>query len=904
MLASLPTFNQTDVGLTQPISLTFNQPMDHASSEAAFHLTGAGSDIAGQFRWTPNSTELGFYPSQNLPYGADMQATIDGAAQSAGGGATLGAPYTVFFSTVKSPAILSTDPPDGAQAADAGNGFRIFFASPMDLDTLEPNIDIVPKPTQVYTYWSDYNLSFYVGWDLRPSTDYVVTLGAGMRDPYGTAVPEGRTISFRTAPRPPEVFFNTRGPVGTYNAYADTALYISSLNLSQVQLSLYRLSLNQFAALTGPNSYDAGQKYSPAQADLVRDWSVSLENPLNERILTKVPVASEAGGALPPGIYYLRMHAPAIQTDQNQILVVSGANLTLKLAFDEALVWATDLNSGQPLPNLPVTLYDQNFQKLADGQTDADGLVSVTLPARPDLWTQVYVVSQSGQGPTGFAATVSDWSGGVDPWDFGLNGDYYPHDLRAYVYTDRPIYRPGQAVFFKAALRHEDDARFSLPDVGPVDVVITNDQGEQVYSDTFTLDDFGALSGQFQLAPEASLGYYSLLVSHGDRTFGSVSFSVAEYRKPEFQVAVASAVTQTVQGTTIPVTVDASFFFGGPVSNAAVHWSVLSADYVFQYSGPGYYDFYDFDWSANQAGPVYGTFGRLISEKDGQTDAQGHASLNVPADLSDSSLSQLYTIEATVTDINGQQVSGRVEVVVHQGRFYIGVRPEQYVGEAGKALNVNLLTVDWESNPAPNQALHVVYNDHQWNCAQEQDPDTGANVWTCHVKDTPISSQDVTTDAQGQATGTFTPPKGGVYQVKVTGADADGHTITSSTIVWVASGDFISWRQDNNDRVNLVTDRKSYRPGDTAEILIPSPFQGEATALVTVERGRIRSHQVLKLTSNSTIFRLPITPDFAPDVFVSVVIIKGVDANNPPPASRSARSSSPSAPSSSSSPSS
>src|SRR6185503_1075524 len=127
----------------------------------------------------------------------------------------------------------------------------------------EPAIDIEPKPTQVYTYWSDYNLSFYLGWDLKPSTDYVVTLGAGMRDPYGNAIPEGQTVSFRTAPRPPEVFFNARGSVGTYNAYADTVLYISSLNVDQVQLSLYRLSLETFAALTGPNSYDANQNYHP-----------------------------------------------------------------------------------------------------------------------------------------------------------------------------------------------------------------------------------------------------------------------------------------------------------------------------------------------------------------------------------------------------------------------------------------------------------------------------------------------------------------------------------------------------------------------------------------------------------------------------------------------------------------
>jgi uncharacterized protein YfaS (alpha-2-macroglobulin family) len=884
VVSSIPAFNATDFVLTDPISITFNQPMDHASIQSSFHLQpgGGGADIAGQIKWSGDDLTMGFYPSQKLPLGAKLQATLDASAKTAGG-ATLGAAYTVLFDTVKSPAIVSTDPAAGDQSADSRSGFRIFFSSPMDVSTLEGNIDIQPKPTQVYTSWSDSDMSFFLGWDLRPSTDYAVTLSTGMKDPYGNAIPQGRTVKFHTAALPPEIFFNSQGPVGTYNAYSDTVLYVTSLNLDQAIFNLYKLSLDQFAALTGPNNYDANQKFNPSSADQVRHWSTSIQKSLNQQVLTRVPVAGDQGGALPPGLYYLRMVAAGLPGNQNQLLVVSGVNLTLKLALKEALVWATDLNSGQPAANLPVTLYDENFKQLSDGQTDSKGLLQVKLPDRPDLWTQVYAVTQGGSGPTSFSVGLSDWSTGIDPWDFGLNGDYYPHNTRAYVYTDRPIYRPGQVVYFKGALRSEDDARFSLPAADPLSVSITNDQGQQVYSDTFTTNSFGTLAGQFQLAPQASLGFYNLTLARGDQQFGNVSFSVAQYKKPDFQVQVASPVSETVQGTTIPVTVDASFFFGGPVSNANVHWSVLSADFVFPYTGQGYYDFYDFDWSANQTGPVYGTFGRLISEKDGKTDAQGHASLDVPADLSSAKLSQLYTVEATVTDANGQQVSSRVQVTVHQGSFYIGVRPEQYVGEAGKPLNVNLLTVDWHSNPAPKQALHVVYNDHQWNCALEKDPDTGANAWTCNVKDTEISNQDVTTDDKGEATGTFTPPKGGIYQVKVSGTDANGHIVTSSTIVWVSSGDFITWRQDNNDRLNLVTDRKSYKPGDTAEILIPSPFQGAATALVTVERGRILTKEVLQLTGNSTIYELPITAPFAPDVFVSIVLVKGVDANNPAP---------------------
>src|SRR5579859_4726942 len=220
VVSSIPAFNATNFLLTDPISITFNQPMDHASIQSTFHLqpSGGGADIAGQIKWSVDDLTMGFYPAQNLPLEAKLQATLDAAAKTAGG-ATLGAAYTVLFDTVKHPAILSTSPADGDQSADSRSGFRISFASPMDVNTLEPAIDIQPKPTQVYTSWSDSDLSFFLGWDLKPSTDYVVTLGAGMKDPYGNPIPKGHTVKFHTAALPPEIFFNSQGEVGTYNAY-------------------------------------------------------------------------------------------------------------------------------------------------------------------------------------------------------------------------------------------------------------------------------------------------------------------------------------------------------------------------------------------------------------------------------------------------------------------------------------------------------------------------------------------------------------------------------------------------------------------------------------------------------------------------------------------------------------
>lgn len=891
-----PAFNATLVPLNEPISVTFNQPMDRIATQQAFALMGPDLlGLAGTFEWTPDSTALAFYPNQRLSYQTEYKVLVGPGAKAAAGAATLGVTFEANFYTVPPPAFFSTRPSDGEQGVDYGRGVHLYFASPMDVRSFQDRIAIVPTPTDVYTSWSSYDNSFYIGWNAKPSTDYQVTVAPGLTDVYGTAINEGRTISFRTRDAYPQAYFNSAGFIGTYSAYAaNTTLFVTTLNIDRIQVRLSRLSLEQFAAVTGPNSYNEIRSLGGSPGEVLREWEVDVENTLNDNILTRLPLASEGGGQLPPGVYALRVEAPELTEPMYQVILVSGANLTLKTATNEALVWATDLQSGQPLANYPISLYDRNFKLLASGNTDANGIYRSSLPVQETLWEGMYAVSQGGAGANSFAATVSNWSMGIDPWEFNVSGDFQPRRYTSYIYSDRPIYRPGQVVFFKGIVRNENDARFSLPALKEVQISLYNDQAEEVYNAVLPLSAQGTFSGQFQLSDSAGLGYYSINVSvpgetdaYGNRIYlGSLAFNVAAYRRPEFQVNVTSPLAEVAAGSTIPVNLDARFFFGAPVPNATVHWVVLSADAPFQYTGVGRYNFYDYDYSAEDArGPSFNSYGRVIMEKDGLTNAQGQATLEVPADLSDDNYSQRYTIEATVTDINGQRVSGRAEVLVHKGQFYVGIYPQDYVGVAGQPSSFDVIAVDWDSEPVANQKLHVVFNDHQWNCAQEVDPETDVSEWRCRVQDTLVAETDVTTDAQGRAVATFTAPKGGVYQAKVIGTDTTGAQVSASATIWVSDPNaYVLWRQTNTAKIELISDRQSYKPGDTAEILIPSPFQGEALALVTVERGSIMQTEVLRLRSNSTVYRLPITAAHAPDIFVSVVVVKGVDENNPVPA--------------------
>ena len=166
------------------------------------------------------------------------------------------------------------------------------------------------------------------------------------------------------------------------------------------------------------------------------------------------------------------------------------------------------------------------------------------------------------------------------------------------------------------------------------------------------------------------------------------------------------------------------------------------------------------------------------------------------------------------------------------------------------------------------QALTISFYQREWYTVREK-RDDGNFYWRSAYTDTLVATDHVTTDAKGQAVAKFTPKAGGSYRVVGEGKDAAGNTVRSATFLWVAGAGFVSWRLENNDRIELVADKKQYVPGETAEVLIPAPF-ANAEALLTIERGTIKEVRRLTLKGNSERVKIDLKPDYAPDVFVSV----------------------------------
>ena len=992
----VPTDGETDVRLDKDIEVRFNQPMDQASVEASFRLQEQDSEAAipGSFVWAEDGSGFLFDPDDSLEIATDYAVDFANPPLPVGGGAPLEGQMRWVFSTVPLPAIVSTDPFDGQTDAYPDGGFTIFFASPMNPDTLEDHISVEPEPFRVYdSYYSDYNNSYTLSFASEPSTQYTVTISPGMEDVYGNTIDQELVVNYTTAPYDPDVSLQVPGDVGFYNSEnPETQLFLTHRNVSEIDLSLYSVALEDFiGAATGEEYYNIAANIPTGVSNLLRRWTIPSVAPLdarryellnlgdttlecpgaleshlyvganaivvsqpdpvrarasapdgeilevlykdyalsviggpvcandmlwwevtlrdgssawvaegmdddstNERFLelrgqeqnTPVALTQADGDALIPGIYLLNATSPETEAIQQavreHVMIVANANLTLKLSVDSLLVWATEVNTGEVIANAPIQVYDRFENVVAEGTTDADGLLSVEIPRMEDLNGSIVAVLQT---ESQFGIGVSQWSDGIDAYYFGLNANYYPNEYQVYLYTERPIYRPDQPVYFRGVIRAQDDVTYTLPDMGTIPVRIVDDQFEVVYEEELPLTPYGTFSGTFQLAADAPLGSYRIVPQlPGEEpdsyySMGSIGFDVAEYRAPEFQVELTAQTPEVVQGDTINVDVDSTYFFGGSVANASVTYTVTANPYVFDYQGDGYYSFADFNSDADP-GEFYTPNGGVVTEGEGTTDANGHLLISFPADLQDATMSQTFTIEAVVVDESDQAVTGRTDVIVHQGLLYVGVQPEEYVATMGEETAINLIAVDWESQPIPDQPIDIEVVERRWSSVQEKD-ERRRTVWTYEVEEIPVTTGDVVTDANGEAVYRFTPPNGGIFKITATTRDEDGNEIKASNTVWVSSREYVSWRQQNSNRIDLVADAQDYQVGDTAEILITSPFQGTTEALVTVERGDVLTTDRITLENNSYVYSLPITEDFAPNVFVSVVIVKGVDETNP-----------------------
>lgn len=826
------------------IKLTFNQPMDRSSVQSNFSLRGNEGAVNGTFTWNADDTELTFAPERTLARGVGYTLNIGLEAKSDSGMA-LGETYGAVLRTYENFAVSATE-------ADF-RSVSFTFTAPLAKAEYKNLVTVTPSVSDLSVNVDEARLSLF---NLDPGARYSIELLPQISDQWGQSLGAPFRLEVETAPMSPSMYVT---PVISNTLFVrpdEPVLSARALNVQNTDLTVAPLSLQDFFTLQ--NSFELQQSYTPADAAV---YSQTFDLPPNRPNDVKLVLAQENTQLL-PGLYYVNITSPQIQKVQSESRIIyfvasSQVNLTFKLGATEALVWAVDLPSQTPIPGAPVTIYDDAGGVLASGTTDGNGLWQGPVGERDG---QVYAMLAS-PGEQNFGFAVNTWNIGINAWDFGYAQRVQaPHNV-IYMYTDRPIYRPGQTIYFRGVVRQAFNGRYELPSVTSVPIILNDSQGTQLANINAQLSPYGTFNGQFELSQDAVPGYYTFLNS-GLEFY--LTFQVAEYRKPEINLDLSFAADEIKRRDSAQANVRARYFFDAPAGNTRINWSLYGKPDHFHI--PGYQTgLIETDWLDPfrfPAGYDSRLLGRFLSEGSAPTSPDGILSINLTA-LPESDSPQILTLEVTAIDDSGLPVSARSEVTVHPADFYIGLRPDRWFGEARNEFGFEVYTVDWEQEPSGDKPLTAEFSQVRW---EKKVNENGYPSYTPVY--TPVSSSNLATGADGRARLSFVPPNAGTYMLEVSGEGA-----RSQVLVWVGGAGTAPWPELPNQRLELTSDKETYNDGDTARVFIPNPFPTNSLALVTVERGLISKAEVITLSGSGGEFSLPVTHDDAPNIYVSATVL-------------------------------
>lgn len=919
-------------GPNTKISVTFNEDIDRTSAQehiSLYEVDGSGSGVKSGLvqngyqvkgkkidlqgwkygtmvdednKMVTDKTTIIATPKTNLSFKHSYQLFVAAGVQGTEGDIGTESGSLVSFATVGDPEVVSGKYEYGS--------VHVVFTNPVETGSLLKGMVIDPpvvlektEEGETKDFWvadpySATNVNTYSY--LKPSTKYTVTINTQVKDRFGQHLKKPYTFSFTTDPVPSKVFIESKGEFGIFEKDKPPVYYINDVNVSAVTVNLVKLTLPQFLAM----HQDAGNQYggmAPTNPE------TGLESVEGVQTFTLKPKAKQdTWEAIPfdvaerqekkpdAGIYAMDVSAPEYKNSftqkrilDRQYFSMTNMSVTLKYSGDHTLVWVTDMQTGDPVNDAIISFVALDGKTHLTGKTGADGFFESAL-ALKDFETVAntgyptfYVTAEKGDD---FAFIASSWNQGIQSNMFDYYTDFRTTDsgkyrVDSFTYTERPLYKAGDTVFFKGIIRFRDwNGVSTIPGKDrTVSVTVSDPNGNQIAKIYLPFSEYGSFNGSFPLDKAASLGYYSVNVrilpdTELSSNYVSTGFQVLAYRKPEYFVEMTPAKLEYFNHDTVESDVSGSYYFGAAMAGAKVQWRAYLTDYYFNK-----YDYRDGWYSFNDDNTCYDHCeeqSNAVMDGQGKLDATGHLQIHVPVSIDAKKTSQVLSIEADLTDQNNQVVSNRTEVTIHKSSVYVGIRSDDYVVTPGTNATMSLLTLQPDGTAQPGQTVTVDLYARVWNTIRKKGID-GDYYYDNQPKDTFISSANVTTDQAGKGTVAVMIPKGGEYHVIAKSADASGRTAVTGTSVYAWSSSYVNWPHANNDRLEIVTDKPTYKVGDTAKLLVKSPFQGKGVkALVTVERENIITKKVIDVNSNALPIEIPIDSKLIPNAYVSVLIIK------------------------------
>jgi len=513
------------------------------------------------------------------------------------------------------------------------------------------------------------------------------------------------------------------------------------------------------------------------------------------------------------------------------------------------LYWVLDAVTREPVAGAMISLYRQG-SVLGTAITDNQGIASLT----PVVGSDMTVVT--------FAQDAVVISENFSALSWASRAANIKH---LFLYTDKPIYRPGQEVNLKGYYRLGYDGYYEVPAQQELVLKVYDSANQIIKEENLKTNAFGSVATNLNLNSTVPLGSYRACVE-----YQCAHFEVLNYSPAAFRIALNSEEDEFTLSEQPKINLKADYYFGVPVSGASVDYYLSSQYYYFDKYTDEYFNFNNLftDEQENNGKYYYGD--RYLHQGKTVLDDNGETVIDTKlasADLDAFTQSKIIILDTTVKNQSGRTIGAQKSFVLHAAPNYLGSKVEPSFAASGVPVALKVKSVDISGTPVSLGGIEASVYRVRWTADQRSSSDKGEYMPWKRTREL-IKTESLRTDESGNGTINLVITGEGEYEVdaKTKGSQAVG----SRSWFYLYGNGNVNVRSQGDTFLKIKAEKGELQPGDTGRVVMEIP-EGRAKALITIERGRVFSYKVIDIVGNLASYEFPVTLEYYPNVHLSVV---------------------------------
>lgn len=833
-------------------------------------------------------------PTQPLEKGTEYQLAIAPGLEPAGGNLATTEPITSTVITYGPLAfdgleLVGAGSPGGASGRFVNGLAQLNFNNGIVAKSAAEQITVTPairEGTRLVRAYDDDDFVSLNPWAFEPNQTYTITIGAELTDRFGQTLGEPVTVDYT----PGDLTADLWAPTGLniFPASQDLQINLSAVNLPDGSYKAAYKVVQPTELVNTDTAYPRSDR-SNLLPDASTWESFPLQSANNEIADIPVPLREKLGGNTGMLAYGITARTTTYEDDGQQrwrepdyygLVQLTNLGVFAQWFPQAGMVRVHHLADGSVVSGAVVEVYRSYVnqenppggspQPCATGTTNAAGMLRLEAPALQSCMAgaqafteppELLVVARAGED-WAFVRTLP-YSG---DYGYGIYSGWYGSQpqSRGTVFSDRFLYQPGETAWLTGSAYYLQSDSLRQDANTPYKIIATGPEGNDIDLGSQTTNEYGTFSLKWEIGPDQPLGYYTITAKADNGVELSGELRVAEFKPPNFQVDLTLDQEFATAGDSLQASVQSDYLFGAPVQGGEVNYYVTRqpTDVV-----PEGWDDFSFgpQWYWPEERPNVPS-DVLQTSKTLNDQGQSQLAVEIAADLP---YPMTYRVDAQVVDVSNLSVADAKTVTALPDNRLIGLHND-FVAQAGSPFDVEVIVTDPQGQAQGGQSVQLTLEKIDYSSVTEVVEGSANPKYQVEYQ----AVDEVSLRSGNEAkTVQLTPKDAGPYRIRATFANGDERSATDSRI-WVTGAESVYWGDRfNNNRLEVQLDKDQYAPGETATVLIQSPYEAGELYFAVV-RHDVLYEKVLTVEGGAPQVEFTVTPDMLPNAAIEAVLVR------------------------------